>query len=53
LSAFLLQDLQGALFFHPVLSVVIGSVGGVVGSSLASGSATRWRRLHQLASARV
>src|SRR5262249_24412941 len=35
LGAFLLQDLQGALFFHQILSVVIGAIGGVVGSGVA------------------
>jgi hypothetical protein len=46
LGAFLLQDLQGALFFHQVLSAVIGTIGGFVGGSVALGSARLWRRLH-------
>jgi hypothetical protein len=36
-NAFLLQDLQGALFFHPLLSVVLGTICGLVASSLAFG----------------
>ncbi len=36
-NAFLLQDLQGALFFHPVLSVVVGALSGLVGSGVAQG----------------
>jgi hypothetical protein len=31
LSAFLLEDLRGAVFWHPILSAVIGIVGGFVG----------------------
>jgi hypothetical protein len=46
LGAFLLQDLQGALFFHQVLSAVIGAIGGFVGGSVALGSARLWRLLH-------
>jgi len=37
-GAFELQDLQGALFFHQVLSAVIGVIGGVVGSCLVLGT---------------
>lgn len=37
LYAFLLQDLQGALFFHPLLSVMLGAISGFVGSSAAQG----------------
>jgi hypothetical protein len=47
LSAFLLQDLHGALFFHQVLSAVIGGVGGLVGSALALAAALGWKRLRQ------
>jgi len=36
-NVFLLQDIQGALFFHPVLSVVLGAGGGLVGSATAQG----------------
>jgi hypothetical protein len=32
---FLLQDIQGAVFFHPLLSLAIGAVCGVVGASTA------------------
>lgn len=45
LGAFLLQDLQGALFFHQVLSVVIGAIGGAVGSGIGLGGARIWSRL--------
>jgi hypothetical protein len=45
---FLLQDLQGALFFHPLLSVVIGAIGGMISSSLVLGAAGLWRRVYQL-----
>jgi hypothetical protein len=34
-SAFLLQDLYGALFFHPLFSVVVGAIGGLAGGGLA------------------
>jgi hypothetical protein len=37
LSAYLLQDMQGALLFHPLLSALIGAVGGLVSSSIAWG----------------
>jgi len=36
-DAFLLQDIQGALFFHPLLSVVVGTISGLVSSSVAQG----------------
>lgn len=51
LGAFLLQDVQGALFFHQVLSVVIGTIGGVVGSTVVLGGVRLWQRLHRLPSA--
>lgn len=50
LSAFLLQDVQGALFFHQILSVVIGAVGGLLGSVVASGGAALWSRVRRPAS---
>ena len=37
LYAFLLQDMQGALFFHPLLSVVLGALSGLITSSIALG----------------
>jgi len=37
LNAFLLQDIQGALFYHPILSVVFGAIVGLVGSGAALG----------------
>ena len=40
LQFFLLQDMQGALFFHPLLSVVVGAVCGVIASGAAQ--AVRW-----------
>ncbi len=47
LAAFLLQDLQGALFFHQVLlSTVIGAVSGVLGGSIVLGP-TVLRRLRR------
>lgn len=36
-NVFLLQDLQGALLFHPLLSVVLGAICGLVASSVANG----------------
>jgi hypothetical protein len=45
LSAFLLQDVHGALFFHQVLSAVIAVVGGLVGSIVALVGAASWQRL--------
>lgn len=47
LGLFLLQDLQGALFFHPMLSIVIGVIGGVVSSSLVLGPVVLWRHLRR------
>jgi hypothetical protein len=47
LGAFLLQDLQGALFFHQVLSAVVGAVGGAVSAVAVLGSTRVWRRLFQ------
>ncbi len=38
LNVFLLQDVQGALFFHPLLSMVVGAIGGMIGGSVARGS---------------
>jgi hypothetical protein len=46
LSAFLLQDIQGALFFHPLLSVVLGAVSGLVSSLIAQGILLFQRMLH-------
>ncbi len=43
-GAFVLQDLQGALFFHQVLSAVIG---GVVGSCLVLGTTALLRLLRR------
>jgi hypothetical protein len=50
LSAFLLQDLQGALFFHQILSAVVGALGGLVGSVVALGGARLWRLVRRPAS---
>ncbi len=36
-NAFLLEDIHGALFFHPLVGIVLGSIGGLVGSSAAQG----------------
>ena len=38
LNLFLIQDVQGALFFHPLLSVVTGAICGLVASGLAQGA---------------
>jgi hypothetical protein len=48
LTLFLLQDLHGALFFHPLLSMVIGVIGGVFSTSLVLGFAVFTRRLRRL-----
>src|SRR5262249_52677550 len=53
LDAFLLQDLQGALFFHQVLSAIVGVVGGSVGSAMGLGIAHLWRRLRAPAPTRA
>jgi hypothetical protein len=37
LNVFLLQDMQGALFFHPLLSAFLGAICGLVASSVAQG----------------
>jgi len=37
LNASLLQDLQGALFFHPLFSAVLGVLSGLVGGGAAKG----------------
>jgi hypothetical protein len=50
LSAFLLQDVQGALFFHQILSAIIGAIGGLVGSAVALGGARIWYRVRRPAS---
>jgi hypothetical protein len=47
LNAFLLQDLHGALFFHQILSAVIGALGGLVGSVVALGGARLWYRVRR------
>jgi hypothetical protein len=36
-DAFLLQDYHGALFFHPILSVIVGGIFGAIGSGIAQG----------------
>lgn len=36
-NVFLLQDLQGALFFHPVLGIAVGTIGGLAGGGLTYG----------------
>lgn len=38
LNVFLLQDMQGALFFHPLLSAFLGALCGLVASGLAQGA---------------
>jgi len=48
-NAFLLQDLQGALFFHPVLSVVVGAMSGLIGSSAAQGVVVLQQSFHRRA----
>jgi hypothetical protein len=40
LSVFLLQDLQGAIFFHPFLSAIVGLAGGLVVAAVALPAAT-------------
>jgi hypothetical protein len=47
LAAFLLQDLQGALFFHQVLSAIIGVVSGVLGGSIVLVPTALWRLLRR------
>ena len=37
LNVFLLQDMQGALFFHPLLSAFLGAICGLVTSGVAQG----------------
>jgi hypothetical protein len=37
LNVFLMQDVEGSLFFHPLLSAVTGAICGVVASSVAQG----------------
>ena len=38
LNLFLIEDVQGALFFHPLLSAVAGAICGPVASGLAQGA---------------
>jgi hypothetical protein len=45
LSVFLLQDLQGALFFHPFLSAAIGLSCGLAAGGVALTAATVGQRL--------
>lgn len=47
LNVFLLQDLQGALFFHPLLSAVVGAISGLAGAGIAQGIGLLQRRLGQ------
>jgi hypothetical protein len=42
-AVFVLQDIQGALFFHPILSVVVGLLGGLAGSTVVRGLMVRRR----------
>jgi hypothetical protein len=37
LDVFLIQDMQGALFFHPLLSAALGAICGLVASGAAQG----------------
>jgi hypothetical protein len=37
----MLQDLQGALFFHPILSAVVGLLGGLAASTVVQGIISR------------
>jgi hypothetical protein len=37
LHLFILQDMQGALFFHPLLSAFLGALCGLVGGGVAQG----------------
>jgi hypothetical protein len=37
LRLFILQDMQGALFFHPLLSAFLGALCGLIGSVVAQG----------------
>jgi hypothetical protein len=50
LRAFLLQDVQGASFFHQIVSAGIGAVGGPLGSVVALGGARLWNRVRRPAS---
>jgi hypothetical protein len=38
LQVYILQNMQGALFFHPLLSLIVGAIGGAVSSGLARGA---------------
>lgn len=53
LRAFLLQDMQGALFFHQMLSVIVGIIGGAVGGGVTLGSVRLWRGLRRLVPTRA
>jgi hypothetical protein len=37
-NAFLIQDILGATFFHPLLSIIVGAIAGVAGGVLARGA---------------
>lgn len=43
-SVFLLRDIEGALFFHPVLSLVLGLLCGAAGGAVGVLGATLRRR---------
>jgi hypothetical protein len=45
-AAFLLQDIHGALFFHPLLGLVIGAMGGLAGGGLGWSVLLLQRGLH-------
>lgn len=36
-NAYLIQDILGATFFHPLLSIIVGAIAGVAGGVLARG----------------
>ena len=43
-NAYLIQDMLGATFFHPLLSVIVGAIAGVAGGVLAQGASILRRR---------
>jgi hypothetical protein len=50
LNLFLIQDVQGAMFFHPLVSVATGAICGLMASGIAQGALRLGkRRSHHLA----
>jgi len=50
---FILEDIQGAIFFHPLLSLLLGAACGVAGASGSLAARRLWRQTYTRASERL